>query len=126
MFLFKGWQQVGKGTYWEPNTGKRIVMKDNGFLPANRKESYFKLPESYLLIPVALLGFALSVALPYGIGLAILASLYILHKVLFSLTSQCERLLAEVLAGLSVRYKPTTSFFSGRSKKLKCRRRKDT
>ena len=117
MFLYKGWQKVEKGTYWEPDTGNRIVMKDYGLLPANRKEWYFKLPESYLLIPACVIGLAVSIAMPYGIGLAIIAFICALYKILFALTSECEELLGRLLANIFIGYRPNISFFSGSSKK---------
>jgi hypothetical protein len=74
---------------------------------------------------VLLLGLALSVALPYGIGLVFFACVYVLYKILFSLTSQCEKLFGDVFAALSIRYRPTVSFFSGSSKKPKCRKNRE-
>lgn len=116
---------VEKGTYWEPNTGSKIVLKDDGFLPANRKQTYFKLPESYLLIPGLLLGLVLSIALPYGIGVALFAFVYVLYKILFCLTSECERLLGDLLAHISIGYRPGISFFSGRPRRPKYRKGKE-
>ncbi len=125
MFLVRGWQMVEKGTYWEPDKGKKIVMKNSGFLPANRKERFFKLPESYLLIPVLLLGLVMSMALPFGIGLAILAITYGSYKILYFLTSECEKFLGGFLGSISFRYKPNLSFFSGSRKKTKNRRKNE-
>jgi hypothetical protein len=126
MYLFSGGQTVEKGTYWETDRGIKIVLQDNGYLPGDSRKRYFKLPESYLLIPVLLMGLALSIALPYGLGLAILAVMYILHKILFSFMSECETLFGELFAHLSVRYRPTMAFFSGSWRKRKyCNREKD-
>ena len=68
MFIYRGGQTVKKGTYWEPEKGTKIVVDDSGLLPGDRGETYFRFPESYLLIPILLLGLALSMALPYGAG----------------------------------------------------------
>ncbi len=124
MFLFRGEQEVKKGTYWEPNENKKIVLNADGFLPGDRREWYFKLPESYLLIPMFLFALALSMAFPYGIGAVIFVLLYALYRILFFLSCQCERLVGSALAHIWFRYKPTISFFSGHSKKRKRRGKK--
>jgi hypothetical protein len=121
MFLYRGWQAVEKGTYWDPDTGKKIVMKDDGVLPANRKETFLKLPDSYLLIPLFLVGLALSAALPFGIGVALFASMVVLHKVLFQLVCRCEDVLGNGLAHIWVAYRPGYSFFTGKGKRQKSR-----
>jgi|APFre7841882630_1041343.scaffolds.fasta_scaffold45815_2 hypothetical protein len=92
MFLFRGGQAVEKGTYWEPDAGKKIVLTDDGSLPGDKSRGYFKLPESYLLVPVLLLGLGLSMAFPYGIGAALCALLYVLYK---TLRFTCRILLRE-------------------------------
>ena len=92
MFLFRGGQAVAKGTYWEPEAGKKIVLKNEGFLPGDKSRGYFKLPVSYLLAPVLLLGLGLSMAFPYGIGVAIFALLYLLYR---TLSFTCRILLRE-------------------------------
>lgn len=116
MFLFRGGETVGKGTYWEPNTGKKVVLEDKGFLPVGRVW-YYKLPESYFLIPLSLYALILSMAFPYGIGLALFGIMFVLYRILFSLTTACEKFLGRAVSHLFVRYKLNESFFSGRPKK---------
>jgi len=123
MVLYRGWQRVDKGTYWDPDTGKRIVMKDEGLLPANRKETYLRLPEGYLLIPLLLVGFGLSVALPYGIGVGLFVLMLVYHRMLSSLIGGCERLCINALAYIPVRYRPMLSFFTGTATRSKPRER---
>lgn len=118
MFLYKGGQAVEKGMYWEPNKGVKIVLKEDGFLPANRKETYFKLPESYLLIPLILLGLAMSMALPYGLGLAVFFCLLAITGALYAAGSASFKLLKEMLGRTATfGYAPTTSYMAG--KKIK-------
>lgn len=124
MFLFKGGQTVEKGTYWEPNAGKKVVLEKKGFLPAG-KIWYYKLPESYLLIPLSLYGLILSMAFPYGVGLVLFGIMFILYRLLFSLTTICEKFLGNAVSYLFIRYKPNVSFFSGRPKKQAGRNAKD-
>jgi hypothetical protein len=126
MYIYRGGQIVEEGIYLESDKHGKVVLKASGFLPGTDKEVYFKLPESYLLVPVLLLGLALSMAIPYGVGVVIFAVMFILHNILFSFVSTCEELLRGSLAHITMGYKPNMSFFSGNSKKLKKRKGRDT
>lgn len=126
MFLFKSGEVVEKGIYWEPNTNKKIVIEDKGYLPGkpgNKREWYFKLPESYLLIPIFLVALALSMAFPYGVGIVIFGILYGMFRVLYFLSYRCEKMVGNLFAHVWFRYKPNLSFFSGNKKKRKPRTR---
>lgn len=116
MFLYRGGQSVEEGTYWEPNTGKKVILEGKGFLPAG-KQWYYKLPESWLLIPLFLYGLALSMAFPYGVGVLIFGVICLVTKVLYSLGGAFGRLFGNAVAYIFVRYKPNVSFFTGKPKK---------
>ncbi len=126
MYIYRGGQIVEEGTYVESAKHGKVILKADGFLPGTDKEVYFKLPESYLLIPVLLFGLVLSMAFPYGIGVMIFAVLFAIHNILFSLVSAGEELLGGLFAHFTAGYKPNMSFFSGNSKKLKKRKARDT
>jgi hypothetical protein len=126
MYIFRGGQLVEEGIYWESEKNERVVMKASGFLPGVDNKVYLKLPDSYLLVPVLLLGLALSMIFPYGIGLAIFAFICLLHNILFSFVTACEDLFEGILAHITVAYKPHLSYFSGSSKKLKRRKKRET
>jgi len=126
MYIYRGGQIVEEGTYVESAKHGKVVLKADGFLPGTDKEVYFKIPESYLLIPVLLFGLVLSMAFPYGIGLVIFAVMFIIHNILFSFVCACQDLLGGLFAHITLGYKPNMSFFSGNSKKLKKRKGKDT
>jgi hypothetical protein len=126
MYIYRGGQIVEEGTYVESAKHGKVVLKADGFLPGTDKEVYFKIPESYLLIPVLLFGLVLSMAFPYGIGLVIFAVMFIIHNILFSCVCACQDLLGGLFAHITLGYKPNMSFFSGNSKKLKKRKGKDT
>ncbi len=118
MFLYKGGQEVGKGTYWEPDNGTKISMNGKGTLPGSGKEWYFKLPESYFLIPVLLLGLALSMAFPYGAGLLVFFCLIALSGALYAAGSASLRLLKEMLGRTATfSYSPTTAYMAGKKTK---------
>jgi hypothetical protein len=126
MYIYRGGQIVEEGIYVESGKHGKVVLKASGFLPGTDKEVYFKLPESYLLIPLLLLGLALSMFFPYGAGVVIFAAMFVLHNILFSFVSACEELVKGLFAHLTVGYRPNMSFFSGNSKKLKNRKGRDT
>jgi hypothetical protein len=98
MFLYKGGQTVKKGTYWESEKNAKIVLEDEGVLPGGTKELYFRLPESYALIPIVLIGLALSMAFPYGAGFLLFITLIALSAALYAAGSATTRLLKKCSA----------------------------
>ena len=125
MYFFRGGQLVQEGIYWESENNERVIMKASGFLPGADSKVYFKLPESYLLVPVSLMGLALSIIFPYGIGIAIFALMCLLHNIAYSLISACEDMFEGIIAHLTVAYKPHLSFFSGGSRKINRRKKRE-
>lgn len=125
MFLFTGGQVVEKGTYWEPDEGVKVMLENSGFLPGGRKKKYFKLPESYLLIPILLFGLTLSMAFPYGVGVVLFGVMYISYMILYSVSDKCQKVLCTLIANIVFEYKPNLSFFLGRAKRKKSRKMKD-
>ena len=91
MFLFKGGHKVAKGMYWDLEHDK-VILKEDGYLPGTDKETYFRLPESYLLIIVLLLGLALSMAFPYGMGVVVFFCLIALTSAIYAGGRVCFRL----------------------------------
>jgi hypothetical protein len=125
MYIYRGGEIVEEGTYIDSERHGKVVLKASGYLPGTDREVYFKIPESYLLIPVLFVGLLLSMIFPYGVGIVIFAAMFCLHNILFSFVSVCEELLKGALSHVTIGYRPTTSFFSGRSKKIRRRREKD-
>ena len=82
MFLVKGGHKVKRGTYWDLEHDK-IILNEDGYLPGTDKDRYFKLPESYLLIIMLLLGLALSMALPYGMDAIVFFCLIALSAAIY-------------------------------------------
>ena len=83
MFLFKGGHKVKRGTYWDLEHDK-IILNEEGYLPGTDKDTYFKLPESYLLVIVLVLGLALSMAFPYGMGAIVFLCLIALSAAIYT------------------------------------------
>lgn len=116
MFFFRGGQAVEKGTYWEPDAGKKIVLKGDGFLPGDKSRGYFKLPKSYLLVPVLLLGLGLSMAFPYGIGVVIFGLLYVLTRIALFMGVRMKGIFNGLFSAPMIRHQPNRSSFSGVTK----------
>lgn len=118
MFLYKGGQIVKKGTYWESEKNAKIVLDTEGILPGGGKELYFRLPESYALIPIVLIGVALSMAFPYGAGFLLFITLIALSAALYAAGTATMRLLKEVLGkNANFGYSPTTAYMAGKKTK---------
>ncbi len=121
MFLYKGGHSVKKGTYWESEKNEKIVLKESGFLPGGDKDLYFRLPESYFLIPLFLLGLALSMAFPYGVGFVAFLGLIALTGAIYAAGFASIKLFKEMLGKTATfGYVPTTAYMTGKkTKKIK-------
>jgi hypothetical protein len=120
MFIYRGGQTVQKGMYWEPDKGTKIVVNDSGLLPGDRNETYFRFPESYLLVPILLLGLGLSMALPYGAGFLLFFVLLAVGGACYVAGSSCVRIMKEMLGRNAVfGYAPTTAYMTGAKTKKK-------
>ncbi len=118
MFLYKGGHTVKKGTYWESEKNEKIVLKEDSTLPGTDKDFYFRLPESYFLIPLFLLGLALSMAFPYGVGFVLFICLIALMGALYAAGFASIRLLKEMVGkSATFGYAPTTAYMTGKKTK---------
>jgi hypothetical protein len=118
MFFYKGGQSVRKGTYWDSERRTKIVIDSEDVLPGSKRDIYFKLPESYLLIPLLLLGLFLSMALPYGMGVVAFIAIIILSATLYTAGLASMRLFKEMLGKTATfDYTPTTAYMTGKKVK---------
>jgi len=118
MFLYKGGHSAKSGTYWDPETRERVVLKEDGILPGTSKETYFKLPESYLLIPLFLLGLGLSMAFPYGVGFVAFIVLIALSGALYAAGFASVKIFKEMFGKTAAfGYAPTTAYMAGKKTK---------
>lgn len=127
MFFYKGGQTVKKGVYWDSERNTKIVIDSEGVLPGNKSEIYFKLPESYLLIPLLLLGLFLSMALPYGMGVLAFIVIIILTATLYTAGLASLRLFKEMLGKTATfDYTPTKAYMTGKKTKKTNKEAKET
>lgn len=73
--IYSAGQTVGSGTYWDPETGKRIDLDAGGVLPGEGGGKYLRLPAGGVLPIAVVLGFAYVICLPF-IGIATLLSVF--------------------------------------------------
>ncbi|HTZ17361.1 MAG TPA: hypothetical protein VMB78_02875 [Dissulfurispiraceae bacterium] len=118
MFLYKGGNTVKKGTYWDSEKNEKIVLTEDGLLPGTGKDLYFRLPESYLLVPLFLLGLGLSMAFPYGVGFILFISLIALMGAIYAASFASIRIFREMLGrNATFGYAPTTAYMTGKKTK---------
>ncbi len=65
MFTYFGGRTVGKGTYWNLNSGERFDVSENDILPGTFEERYMRLPAGTVLLAGPLAGFAFAIVIPF-------------------------------------------------------------
>ncbi len=72
MLIWKGEQKAGPGTYWDIQTGERVVMEGQDILPGERSTRYIKAPSAVMLLFGPVLGLVYAIFLPFaGIAMTI-------------------------------------------------------
>lgn len=71
MIKYSGGEKAGKGTYWNFTNGDRLDISKETVLPGNKRDLYFRLPASGILVLGPVLGLLYAAFLPF-IGIAML------------------------------------------------------
>jgi hypothetical protein len=72
MLTWKGEQKAGPGTYWDIQTGERVVMEGQDILPGESSTRYIKAPSAVMLLFGPVLGLVYAIFLPFaGIAMTI-------------------------------------------------------
>jgi hypothetical protein len=71
MFIYRGTKRVQKGVYWDPERSRTVRLDREDMLPGPMDAIYYRLPHSYLLLVLLLVGLTLSMAFPYGMGVVL-------------------------------------------------------
>lgn len=100
-----GGDSVGMGNYWNFSTGDRVHMENEGVLPGDKTQRYFKVHPAAVLIAAPVLGLAYAVFLPF-IGLAMSASM-LLKKLFGGLAHSAYR-------GAAFSWQPSESYLAGK------------
>ena len=74
MKRYKAGNRVGKGTYWDLASGKRIDVEQEAILSGGASSTYLRMPTSVMLIAGPIIGLLYVICLPF-IGIATIATL---------------------------------------------------
>jgi len=105
-----GGDSVGIGNYWNFSTGDRVQIENEGILPGDKTQRYYKVHPAAILIAAPVIGLAYAVFLPF-IGIAMLAS--VLFKKLFG------GLAASAYRGAAFSWQPSGAYLAGKRRSLK-------
>jgi hypothetical protein len=76
MLTYKGGHAVGKGTYWDLASGRRIDVPGQAILAGGGTATYVRMPSGVMLISGPVIGLLYAVLMPF-IGIATVAALSI-------------------------------------------------
>jgi len=74
MLKYNGGEKAGKGTYWNLHNGERVDISDEGILPGNAKDAFYRMPAAAIIVIAPVLGLVYAAFLPF-IGIAMLVKL---------------------------------------------------
>lgn len=69
-----GGHKVGKGTYWNFDSGERVDVADEAVLPGGEKTVYYRMPAAGIFVAGPVLGLLYAAFLPF-IGIAMVLKL---------------------------------------------------
>jgi len=110
MLVYKGGQEVGKGTYWNIANGSRIDAGGSELLPGGKGTAYLRVAPGMMLLAGPVLGLLYFVALPI-ITIGMVAQLTV-KKVWSVLTGLVGNI-------AYFEWRPTESYLSGDKKNRK-------
>ena len=74
MLTYKGGNTVGKGTYWDLASGRRIDVVSAGVLAGNGTATYVRMSSAVMLLSGPVIGLLYAILMPF-IGIATVATL---------------------------------------------------
>ncbi|HXY54791.1 MAG TPA: hypothetical protein VEM40_09005 [Nitrospirota bacterium] len=107
MLTYKGGQTVGKGTYWDLSSGRRIDVVNEAVLSGGRA-TYVRMSAGVMLLSGPLIGLLYAVLMPF-VGIASLAVLAVggVLKGAYDLA----------VKSVSFGWRPINAYLSGRKKR---------
>ena len=107
MLTYKGGQTVGKGTYWDLSSGRRIDVANEAVLSGGTA-TYVRMSAAVMLLSGPRIGLLYAVLMPF-IGIASLAALAVrgILKGLYDLVAK----------SISFGWRPIHAYLSGRKKR---------
>lgn len=107
-FKKRGGERVGKGNYWDIETGERIHIDEMGVLPGNSSKTYYSVPPAVILAVGPFLGLAYAMFLPF-IGIAMVVAM-IFRKLFAGAASAAWK-------GATFNWSPSAAYLSGKKSK---------
>jgi hypothetical protein len=107
MLSYKSGYTVGKGTYWDLSTGKRIDVEEEAVLSGDASATYFRIPAGVMLLAGPVIGLFYVISLPF-IAIATLATL--------AAGKAANVLLGLIGSSLSFEWRPKEAYLSGKKK----------
>ena len=105
-----GGDSVGMGNYWNFSTGDRVHVENDGILPGDKTQRYYKMHPAAVIIAAPVLGLIYAVFLPF-IGLAMLASV-LLKKLFGGLAQSAYR-------GAAFSWQPSEAYLAGKRRSIR-------
>jgi hypothetical protein len=110
MLSYKTGHRVGKGTYWDLSSGRRIDVDQEAILIGNASSTYYRIPAGIMLLAGPVIGLFYVVCLPF-IGIATIASLATGKVVSVALSL--------IGKSLSFGWRPREAYLAGKKKSKK-------
>ncbi len=110
MLVYRGREEVGKGTYWNVQNGRRIDVDGNACLPGGDASLYLRTRAAMLLVAGPFIGLLFAVLFPF-ISLGVVLSAAV-RKAAGNVTS----LLAK---NISFHWMPKNAYLAGKKKEKK-------
>jgi uncharacterized membrane protein len=111
MLTYKGGQTVGKGTYWDLASGRRIDVLNEAVLSGGTA-TYVRMSSGVMLLSGPAIGLLYTILMPF-IGIAALAALAV-RSVLGGLYNMAAK-------SVSFGWRPKNAYLSGKKKRNKTR-----
>jgi len=110
MLTYKGGHKVGKGTYWDLSSGRRVDVDQDVVLNGESSRTYLRMSAGTMLLAGPIMGLLYVVSLPF-IGIATFLSIAS-GKIVNSILSLIGK-------SLSFGWRPKEAYLSGKKKSKK-------
>jgi hypothetical protein len=107
MLSYKAGTKVGKGTYWDLTSGKRIDVEQEAILSGGASSTYLRMSTGAMLIAGPVIGLLYVICLPF-IGIATVAALATKKAV--------SGLVSVIGKSLSFGWRPGEAYLAGKKK----------
>jgi hypothetical protein len=108
MLTYKGGHKVGKGTYWDLTSGRRIDVVSEDVLAGGETATYVRMSSAVMLLSGPFIGLLYAILMPF-IGIATAVTLAV-SKVLGGLYNL-------VAKSISFGWQPKNAYLAGKKKK---------